>query len=159
MKLGISKKLKLSTEREKALSAIQKARKLQEANALGFVQCISCGKLIHISEADGGHFIPRQYRATELIPENVHPQCRTCNRFDYGNQIGYRKGLIAKYGTSYEQRLELIFEAQKGSTEAYDALSVEDKNLIDHKKTAQEYHEEYLKWNKICKSLSEKESM
>lgn len=154
-----TKKYKLSTEREKALAAFQKARKLQESNDLGYAQCISCGKLLHISEMDGGHYIPRQYRATELLEINVNPQCRTCNRFDYGNQIGYRKGLIAKYGAETEQRLEDLFEAQKGSEEAFERLSQEDKDLVTRKKTAVEYHEIYLYWNKICKQLEDKESM
>ena len=157
VKTGTIKKLKLSTEREKALKAMQKGRKLQEASDLGYVRCISCGKIIHVSEADGGHFIPRQYRATELVPTNINPQCRTCNRFDYGNQIGYRKGLIEKYGLLEEQRLENLFEASKGNQEAYNKLSDSDKELIDVKKTASDYHEAYVRWNKICTQLSYKE--
>lgn len=159
MNTGITKKLKLSTEREKALKAFQKARKLQDASAYGFVKCISCGKLIHVSEADGGHFIPRQFRTTELVPSNVNAQCRTCNRFEYGNQIGYRKGLIEKYGQAEEERLELLHEAAKGSEDALAKLSTEDRELVNLKRTASYYHEEYLKWNKVCKKLADKESV
>lgn len=151
------KKYKLSTERNKALAMFQKVRKLQETSGLGYVKCISCGKVIPVSEADGGHFIPRQYRATELLPTNVNPQCRVCNRFDYGNQLGYKDGLIERYGIEEEQRLENLFKAQKGSTEAYNKLSDEDKQLVFKRKTALEYHEEYLKYNKLYQQLKERE--
>lgn len=157
MNTGITKKLKLSTEREKALKAFQKARKLQDANDLGYVKCISCGAIIHVSEADGGHFIPRQFKATELEPSNVNAQCRKCNRFEAGNQIGYRKGLIEKYGEAEEKRLENLHDAARGSEEAYNSLPEEDKALIYSKRTAQYYHSEYLKWNKVCNQLAERE--
>lgn len=159
MSTGTTKKMKLSTERNKALAAIQKARKLQEADDFGFVECISCGECVHISKADGGHFIPRQYRVTELIATNVNPQCRVCNRFDYGNQIGYKDGLIAKFGLEEEQRLENLFKAVKGNEEAYESLSEDDKVLINSKKTAAYYHAEYLKWHKVCEQLKYKECM
>lgn len=159
MNTGTTKKLKLSTEREKALKAFQKARKLQDANDYGYVKCISCGRIMHVSEADGGHFIPRQFRATELMPTNVNAQCRQCNRFDAGNQIGYRKGLIERYGEAEELRLENLHDAYKGSPEAYNLLSDEDKKIVYRRRTAQEYHSEYLKWNKVCRQLEYKEKL
>jgi uncharacterized radical SAM superfamily protein len=36
--------------------------------------------------------------ATRFDERNCNAQCRKCNRFDEGNNIGYTKGLIAKYG-------------------------------------------------------------
>lgn len=158
MSTGITKtkKYKLSTERNKALSMFQKIRKLQDSSD-GYVKCISCGKFIPVSEADGGHFIPRQYRATELMPTNVNAQCRTCNRFDYGNQIGYEEGLTERYGIKETERLKNFYKAYKGNAEAYNNLSDEDKKLVFRHKSALEYHEAYLEYCKVYKQLKDKE--
>ncbi|NCB03373.1 MAG: hypothetical protein EOM67_14640 [Spirochaetia bacterium] len=126
------------SERQKALSAFQRLRVYQEAEG-EFVKCISCGKIIHVSEADGGHYENRKNRVTELLPENVHAQCRACNRFHEGNLVAYRNGIEARYGESYAKRLNYIILASKGSSEAYSKLSDEDKRLVVSKKCELEY--------------------
>jgi hypothetical protein len=71
-----------STPRKKAIDLLQKLVKLKAADDNGYVECWSCGSVHHWSEMDGGHFIAKgasSYWATE--EENVHPQCRACNRF------------------------------------------------------------------------------
>ena len=128
------------SSRQKALSAFQRLRVYQEANG-EYVRCISCNKLIHVSEADGGHFENRRNRVTELLPENVHAQCRNCNRFHEGNIVAYRAGIAHKYGVKYLERLENIILASKGGEEAYSKLSPEDKRLTVQRKTKQEYEE------------------
>lgn len=126
------------SSRQKALSAFQRLRVFQEASG-EYVKCISCNKLIHVSEADGGHFENRRNRVTELLPENVHAQCRACNRFSEGNLVAYRAGIAHKYGNEYLKRLESIILASKGSDEAFSNLSATDKRLIIQRKTKQEY--------------------
>ena len=128
------------TSRQKALSAFQRLRVYQEANG-EYVRCISCNKIIHVSEADGGHFENRRNRVTELLPENVHAQCRNCNRFHEGNVIAYRAGIAHKYGVAYLERLENIILASKGNVEAFDKLESKDKLIIAKRKTNQEYEE------------------
>lgn len=61
-------------------------------------QCISCGKIKPINQADCGHYINRQHMATRFSEMNCNAQCRSCNRFDEGNMMGYRRGLVVKYG-------------------------------------------------------------
>jgi hypothetical protein len=58
-------------------------------NHTGMGECISCGKSIHFTESDAGHFIGRQHLATRYDERNVHIQCRKCNRFEYGRQYEY----------------------------------------------------------------------
>lgn len=151
------KKMKISTEREKALSAFQHGRRLQEVNALGYGRCFTCGKIIHISEGDGGHGIPRNHKATELEPTNCHLQCRVCNRFNYGEQHLFMKHVASLYGEEEVQRLYDLDSASKGSEEALSRLSEEDRNLALMPRTATYYHEQFLKWNKVCKDLEHKE--
>jgi len=129
-----------NSDRQKALSAFQRCRVLEEANG-EYVRCISCGKIVHVSHADGGHYESRKNRVTELLPENVHAQCVTCNRFLDGNHDGYRQGLIERYGVDYVDRLETIVSASKGCEEAMSRLSDEDKEYFkekDYKEVAKE---------------------
>jgi 5-bromo-4-chloroindolyl phosphate hydrolysis protein len=37
---------------------------------------------------------------------NVHKQCKKCNHFLDGNELGYRDGLINRYGIAYVLELE-----------------------------------------------------
>lgn len=63
--------------------------------------CISCGAVIaHWSDGDGGHYAPAQGCGVGLLFDafNVNLECRRCNGFDEGHIIGYRRGLIERYG-------------------------------------------------------------
>jgi len=137
------------TDRQKALSCFQRARVLQEANG-EYVKCISCGRLIHVSEADGGHYEHRQNRVTELYPQNVHAQCHTCNRFKNGNLEGYRQGLLDKFGEEYVDDLENLILASKGCDDAISLCSDEQKELLKRDK---DYKEEATKWRGILRKL------
>lgn len=91
-------------------------------------QCISCGRILPITQADCGHYINRQHMATRFSEVNCNAQCRSCNRFDEGNMQGYRRGLVRKYG---EQKVELL-ESMKYQTCKYSEF--EYKALIDYYK-------------------------
>lgn len=70
--------------------------------------CISCGspdaKLV-----DGGHYLKAELFSGLIFDErNVNLQCRKCNRFEGGNELNYRDGLIARYGVEYVEGLESI---------------------------------------------------
>ena len=69
--------------------------------------CISCGKPITFSTCDCGHYVNRKHMATRYDEQNCNAQCRSCNRFDEGNIMGYRKGLIQKYGINVVEALEI----------------------------------------------------
>mgnify|MGYP000453842261 CR=1 FL=1 len=64
-------------------------RRRDADNNTGNCDCVSCGKTIHFSESDAGHFISRKYLITRYDERNVHAQCRKCNRFEYGRQYEY----------------------------------------------------------------------
>lgn len=86
-------------------------------------QCISCGRIKPISQADCGHYINRQHMATRFSEVNCNAQCRSCNRFDEGNMSGYRAGLVRKYGETKVVLLESMKnDVRKYSEFEYEAL-------------------------------------
>lgn len=74
--------------------------RLRDSNEAGYVKCISCGKIVFWKESDCGHYVNRSHVSLRFDEKNCNAQCRSCNRFDEGNNIGYTHGLIRKYGSS-----------------------------------------------------------
>lgn len=72
----------------------------------GAGRCISCGRPITFETCDAGHYIPRRHTATRWNEQNVHAQCRLCNRMKDGNQQAYRAALVRKFGSDAVGRLE-----------------------------------------------------
>lgn len=93
-----------SNLRNKALREFQKLRRFEDCERYG--RCISCGCRITPYNSDGGHYIPRRIRSTELDPINVNAQCIECNRMMDGNHKAYRQGLIRRYGIHAVEQLE-----------------------------------------------------
>lgn len=87
----------------------------------GMFQCISCGKIKPIEQADAGHYVNRQYMSLRYNEKNVNAQCRYCNRFCEGNIQDYRNGLIKKYG----EQAVLMLEFQKHLTQHYSPFELE----------------------------------
>lgn len=129
----------MSTARQNAIASFCKLRRLQEATDNGYVRCISCGKVLPWNEADGGHYISRQVRVTEMDPENVWPQCKECNQLLDGNEEAYRRGLVGKIGPSAVDRLEIIAWAGRGSEESYRKLNQADREAVAQKKFRSDY--------------------
>ena len=67
--------------------------RLRDTDADGWGNCCSCGKRVHFSEADAGHFQPRQHKATRWDERNVNLQCKSCNVWEGGAQYAYSKFL------------------------------------------------------------------
>lgn len=67
--------------------------------------CISCNAPITPETCDNGHFMKRDHIATRWDEVNCNAQCRDCNRYMDGNEVGYEKGLIRKYGAGIPDEL------------------------------------------------------
>ena len=67
-------------------------------------RCITCGKR---SVSDAGHFISCRFEATRFDENNVHGQCITCNRFEYGNQYEHSIALDKIHGKGTAEALRL----------------------------------------------------
>lgn len=63
---------------------------------------------------------------TRYSERNCNAQCRDCNRFDEGNNIGYTRGLIRKYGIKVIDELDV-----KKHTQTY-MKPFDYEVLIDH---------------------------
>lgn len=79
--------------------------------------CISCG--VPYSNGFGGKFDCGHYRSRGSASHlrfnllNMAGQCVTCNRYNSGNVVEYRKGLINKIGVERVELLEYDNETRK----------------------------------------------
>lgn len=104
---------------KEAREAVHEYIRLRDAH----LPCISCGAPppdlsgLHAGR-DAGH-----YRSVGSAPQhrynpmNINAQCVHCNQHLAGNPIGYRFGMLAKYGEAETLALELDNAAHKWSRE------------------------------------------
>lgn len=74
----------------------------------GYFRCCSCSQIKPYEQADCGHFINRKHIATRWREDNCHGQCRSCNRFDEGNAVGYTLFMINKFGQPHVEYLNSL---------------------------------------------------
>ena len=91
--------------KKKAHELLQRLVRMKAADDCGIVRCVSCGKLDHYKAMDGGHFISRTYTYHSLREENIHPQCKRCNRFFGLCHDDYRVYMVDMYGADYVEWL------------------------------------------------------
>lgn len=84
-----------------AAELTQKLVRMKAANQFGIAQCVSCGSFNDYKKMDGGHFIGRKYAFHKLREENIHPQCKQCNRFLSGCHDDYRRYMVDMYGEEF----------------------------------------------------------
>jgi len=101
-------------------------------NSEGYGACISCGKGIHFSESDAGHFISRGALATRWDEDNVNLQCRKCNRFEYGRQFEYSLTIGTELAESLLIKSKQIFKLSE--PEYMDIFNVYKEKLEKIKK-------------------------
>jgi hypothetical protein len=91
--------------------------------------CISCNRW-HTGQYHAGH-----YRSVGSAPHlrfnelNCHRQCSVCNNHLSGNQLEYRRGLIAKLGIKAVEQLEADQEPKHYTIEEIQAIKVKYKVL------------------------------
>lgn len=101
-----------ASEKKKLEKAFNEFIRLRDAPN-GYGQCISCGKLVAYPNDNGlwhaGHLYPRSvtYNALWFHEMNVHGQCHHCNTHLEGNTMAFREGVVARYGESVLEELEL----------------------------------------------------
>ena len=146
----MSKQQSLEQIRQKCLKSFQLLRRLEEADEFGYCTCISTGKRIYYKELDGGHYISRACRATEMEPDNVFPQSKYANQYLHGDYHNYRDRLIDKIGLDRVERLEDLRRAWQGNQDVI--IADEDLHLLE-KKTKAYYVQKYKELNKQIKQL------
>jgi hypothetical protein len=63
-----------------------------------YFRCISCGRVLPVSQEDCGHYVGRSNLSVRFDTRNMNGECRYCNRMDSSHLIGYRRNLIMKLG-------------------------------------------------------------
>lgn len=122
-------KAKSESERSKAIREADRLFSIfvrRKDSQAGIARCVTCGKLDHYKNMDAGHYISRRFMAVRYHPDNVHVQCRTCNRELGGNLEKYKAFMINKYGEAKTERLRIL--AQRGGK-----LSMTDLQAIQEK--------------------------
>ena len=125
----------VSSERDNCIQAFCKLRRLQEATYNGYCRCISCGALVRWDECDGGHWLSRRYRGTEIEHDNVWPQCRQCNR--HGGQEAHNQYSIELEKKIGKNRIAVL-EAMKVVYTKRDYREVTGRFLVMGKKIRKE---------------------
>ena len=68
--------------------------------------CISCNAIWN-ADFQAGHFYKAElYSNLKFNSKNINGQCRKCNLRKDGNEAGYRKGLIERFGVGHVNRLD-----------------------------------------------------
>lgn len=109
-KSNLKAKLKTIGEyKADARKSFQKWIRLRDSDK----NCISCNSST-ADTFDGGHFYKAEVYSGLIFNENnCHKQCRKCNRFMNGNELNFRKGLIARYGIDYVTNLDNICDINR----------------------------------------------
>ncbi len=124
---GLELNLALVKKIDTAFSKMIRARD----NQGGYFRCCSCSQFKPIEQADAGHFINRRWMTTRWREDNVHAQCRSCNRFDEGNAAGYANFMITKYGQDHVDYLFALSRERAGFSDSDGTLMLQDfKNKL-----------------------------
>lgn len=142
-----------SNIKQTALKNFQRLRRLEEANVDGLERCISCGKVLHWKEMQGGHYVSRRVEATCIEPDNVWPQCSSCNCYKAGNYVNYRINLVKQIGEERVKRLEYMMAASHGDEEALEKLSPIDRFEVARKKGKVFWYEKNEEFKRRIKEL------
>lgn len=113
--------------KEKLWKRFSKYIRTTRANQYGMCVCVTCGAVGKVKQFDAGHFVRREFLPTLFDERNVHPQCRVCNRGEYGKEEEYSFFLKMKYGPGICE--ELWDKALNGDPPD---LTEIDKKLKDH---------------------------
>ena len=67
----------------------------------GMNRCVSCGRLLPLTDLQCGHYVSRANRSTRWDEMNCWPQCPACNIFKGGNYPEYTKYLLERFGEKF----------------------------------------------------------
>ena len=80
--------------------------RLRDSSEQGIGRCCTCDKARHWRDTDAGHWITRAKEATLFDEQNVHLQCKGCNRFQGGKPLEHEQHIARKYGRDAVERIK-----------------------------------------------------
>jgi hypothetical protein len=101
----------------------------------GTVECVTCQKLMHWTggDAQAGHFVKRQHRATRWDARNVNVQCVRCNQWLGGNEGEHGAYIIRTHGLDVHNELLRL----KRTTKKFNRVELEDL-IVNYKQKLNE---------------------
>lgn len=78
----------------------------KNADANGYVRCISCGTIHHWKKVDCGHLVSRTHWYTRYLETNLAEQCKGCNAFKQGAYTAFREGMVRRWGEETIKQVE-----------------------------------------------------
>jgi hypothetical protein len=102
-------------------------------------RCIACGQ---ICKLQAGHFAPASNCGLGLLfdEDNIHGECEYDNAFNSGHLIGYKTGLIHRYGEPYATKLEERYNDARYKGKTFKITKLEYINkAVEFVKRAEEY--------------------
>ena len=105
------KKRTVAQEVEEAAKLLQRLVRLKHSDDNGYAQCITCNKIDHYKNLQGGHFIPRGRTVFKLYEPNIQPQCAHCNCWGMKQAhyvLRYRQWMVDYYGENRIKAMERL---------------------------------------------------
>lgn len=75
--------------------------RLRDSDADGIAACITCGARKYWRDMDAGHYVTTAKEATKFHENNVHAQCKGCNKWQGGKPVEYEIAIDKKYGVGF----------------------------------------------------------
>ena len=98
--------------------------------------CVSCGE--YTDEKDAGHFYATSgYSGLRFDEDNVHGECKRCNRFDESHLIGYTENLKERIGESDFKALKEKAQDYKKNGVKWSRIELREKIEYYKQKTKQ----------------------
>jgi len=105
------KKSTVAQEVEKSAKLLQRLVRLKASDDNGYCQCVTCGKVDHYKNMQGGHFIPRGRTIFKLYEPNIQVQCPSCNLWGMKQAhyvLRYRQWMVDYYGERRVKAMERL---------------------------------------------------
>ena len=105
------KKSTVAQEVEKAAKLLQRLVRLKASDDNGYCQCVTCEKVDHYKNMQGGHFIPRGRTVFKLYEPNIQVQCPSCNLWGMKQAhyvLRYRQWMVDYYGERRVKAMERL---------------------------------------------------
>lgn len=130
------KKRKLSNAKKAAWDALSICIRYSHAEDGIHAACVTCGKVLPITELDAGHYEPKnRSNALYFCHQNAAPQCTGCNRFKSGNITEYARWMLREYGQGHLDRLaEMRTMEMRWRVPDYEEMEAHYKAELDRMK-------------------------
>lgn len=125
----------LSSLKKKCWKLCSEYNRRKDCNFKGYTACVTCGRIKHWKELQGGHFIPSRCNSILFDDRGIHAQCYGCNCGQGGMWVEYEEYMLDRYGEEVVKELKrLKTQTKKFTIPELEALIEEYKLKIKNLK-------------------------